>query len=221
MNIYQPYTYHIAWTSINKHYYGVRFAKGCHPSDLWVNYFTSSKLVKEYRSRYGEPDIIEIRKVFDNANNAKIWESKVLRKLNVLKSDKWLNANIGGKQFIITSHSEETKKKMSENNFSKRLEGRKQISERQKGSNNSFYGKHHSNESKRKKRQAILGIKRSESFKDSRRGENSPTKRLDVRIKISEGVVAARANDPLTSCIICRRTFKGCSAYSNHRKRCN
>lgn len=59
MNIYTPYTYHIAWTSIDKHYYGVRYAKNCHPSDLWQTYFTSSKHVKNTRERYGEPDIIE------------------------------------------------------------------------------------------------------------------------------------------------------------------
>jgi hypothetical protein len=157
MNIYQPYTYRIAWSSINKHYYGVRYAKKCNPSDLWKTYFTSSKLVKKFRKLYGEPDIIEIRKIFKDAKSAKLWESKVLRKLNILNSEIWLNANIGGIQFFIESHSLETKTKMSINNISKNPEMRKKISERQKGKNNSFYGKHHSEESKRIKSEKNKG----------------------------------------------------------------
>lgn len=157
MHIYSPYTYHIAWTSIDKHYYGVRYAKGCNPNDLWVSYFTSSSAVKKHRDLYGEPDVIEVRKVFDDAYSAKRWESQVLRKLDVLRSDKWLNANIGGEQFIIEKHSEETKRKMRANNGSKRPEVRAAISERQKGSNNSFYGKHHSEEARRIKSEKNKG----------------------------------------------------------------
>ena len=36
-----PYTYLIGWSNLNKFYYGVRYGKGCHPSDLWVKYFGS------------------------------------------------------------------------------------------------------------------------------------------------------------------------------------
>jgi len=60
------YTYCIGWTVNNVSYYGVRYAKNCHPSDLWVTYFTSSKFVKIHRENYGEPDIIKIRKTFGN-----------------------------------------------------------------------------------------------------------------------------------------------------------
>jgi len=157
-NIYSvPYTYHIAWSNINKHYYGVRYAKGCNPKDLWVSYFTSSKLVTKHRKKYGEPDIIEIRRTFDNSHKAIIWESKVLRRLKVLKNDKWLNANIGGDQYIIRKHSPETIKKMSENNASKRPEVRRAIAMRQTGVHNSFYGKKHTEESKRIRSQKCKG----------------------------------------------------------------
>lgn len=90
-NIYIPYTYLIGWSSINKWYYGVRFCKNCHPSDLWVKYFTSSKLVKKLRESIGEPDVVQVRKTFNNSNSARIWENKVLKKLNVIHEDKWLN----------------------------------------------------------------------------------------------------------------------------------
>lgn len=157
MSIYQPYTYHIAWSKTNKHYYGVRYAKDCNPSDFWVSYFTSSNKVKQYRKEHGEPDIIEIRKTFDNPKCAKLWESKVLRRLNVLNKDSWLNQSISGDQFIIKKHSQETKKKMSDNNASKRPDVRKNISERQRGQNNSFYGKRHSEEAKRIKSEKNKG----------------------------------------------------------------
>jgi len=153
MNIYSPYTYHIFWSSINIHYYGVRFAKNCTPDDLWVTYFTSSRLVKGYRKIYGEPDIIEVRKIFNNANDAMMWESRVLRRLSVLDRNDWLNANISGIR-VIKNHSAETKNKMSMNNASRRPEIRKLISERQAGTKNSFYGKTHtqiSNESRSNK----------------------------------------------------------------------
>ena len=29
------YTYVIGWKDVDKYYYGVRFAEGCQPSDLW------------------------------------------------------------------------------------------------------------------------------------------------------------------------------------------
>ena len=86
------YTYCIKWTENNISYYGVRYAKNCHPSDLWVTYFTSSKFVKIQREQYGEPDIIQIRRTFgDNPEKAKLWEDKVLRRLDVTNKDKWLN----------------------------------------------------------------------------------------------------------------------------------
>lgn len=97
-NIYTPYTYLIGWSKHNKFYYGVRFARNCHPNDLWKTYFTSSKHVKRFRKENGDPDIIEIRKTFTNSPmKAKIWEEKVLRRMNVIKSQQWLNKNINGK----------------------------------------------------------------------------------------------------------------------------
>ena len=48
-----PYTYIIGWSSLNKWYYGVRYAKNCKPEDLWKTYFTSSKHVKEFLTGNG------------------------------------------------------------------------------------------------------------------------------------------------------------------------
>lgn len=91
MTIYQPYTYLIGWSQYNKYYYGVRFAKDCHPNDLWNTYFTSSKYVKKFREENGDPDIIQIRKTFIKAKEAILWESKVLRRIKVVNNELWLN----------------------------------------------------------------------------------------------------------------------------------
>ena len=96
MSIYTPYTYLVGWSTLNKFYYGVRFAKNCHPSDFWVKYFTSSKIVKKYQQLYGEPDIKQIRRTFNDRESAILWEEKVLRRLDIKNNDRMLNANIAG-----------------------------------------------------------------------------------------------------------------------------
>lgn len=86
-----PYTYLIGWSSTNKFYYGVRFAKGCLTEDLWTTYFTSSTSVKKYRDKYGEPDVIQIRKTFDDVSRARQWETRVLKRMRVVNDDRFLN----------------------------------------------------------------------------------------------------------------------------------
>ena len=86
-----PYTYLIGWPKQNKFYYGVRWAYGCTPNDLWNTYFTSSKYVRQFVAIHGDPDIIQIRRVFDAKEKAIKWESKVLTRLNLRKNTKFLN----------------------------------------------------------------------------------------------------------------------------------
>jgi hypothetical protein len=87
----EMYTYLIGWTKLNKFYYGVRYSKKSTTEELWITYFTSSKHVKDFRIENGEPDIIQIRKVFNDKQKAQLWEHKVLKRLNCAKSEKWLN----------------------------------------------------------------------------------------------------------------------------------
>lgn len=88
-----PYTYLIGWPDLNLWYYGVRYASGCNPSDLWVTYFTSSKLVANLVRQHGAPPVRIIRKTFKNPIAAKLWENRVLRKMKVVESIKWINQN--------------------------------------------------------------------------------------------------------------------------------
>ena len=65
------YTYLLGWPTQDRWYYGVRFAKGASPDDLWLTYFTSSKHVKEFIKHFGNPTIIEIRNQFSDERVAK------------------------------------------------------------------------------------------------------------------------------------------------------
>ena len=97
-NQYIPYTYLIGWSEHNIWYYGSEYSskgKIANPNNLWNVYFTSSKHVKHFRQRYGEPDIKEIRKTFKDEQSTRIWEHKVLKRINASKEEKWLNKSDG------------------------------------------------------------------------------------------------------------------------------
>jgi hypothetical protein len=92
-----PYTYLVGWTELNLWYYGCRYADGCSPSDLWVKYFTSSKLVKNIRKMHGEPDVINVRKTFDDKLSTREWEIKVIHRMGIVRDKRFLNQrNPGG-----------------------------------------------------------------------------------------------------------------------------
>jgi hypothetical protein len=96
MNIYSiPYTYLIGWSKLNLYYYGAQYSKKCNPRNLFVTYFTSSKVVHNLIKLHGSPDIIEIRKVFSSKDSALIYEHKVLRRLDVKNRKDFLNKTNG------------------------------------------------------------------------------------------------------------------------------
>lgn len=107
-----PYTYLIGWSRENLWYYGVRYKKGCSPEDFWIKYFTSSKRVSKCRSIYGEPDIIQIRKTFKDSYSARRWENNVLRRLNVVGKDKWLNQVYSDSWYNFVSYNREPHNKI-------------------------------------------------------------------------------------------------------------
>lgn len=93
------YTYLIGWSTHNKWYYGRRTKAGCEPAELWVTYFTSSRWVKSFRQQHGEPDVVEVRRVFDNPLSCAAWESTVLRRMNAASHPNMLNRTNGDKRF--------------------------------------------------------------------------------------------------------------------------
>jgi hypothetical protein len=90
-----PYTYLIGWTAQNLWYYGRRTAKHCNPTDLWTKYFTSSAHVSDTRLVYGEPDVVQVRKVFVDPTECARWEARVLGRLKASRDPKFLNKTNG------------------------------------------------------------------------------------------------------------------------------
>jgi hypothetical protein len=108
MSIYPTricYTYLIGWSKLNTWYYGAKYGKDANPDKFWVDYFTSSKSVSKYVLLHGSPDIIEIRKTFNDIEKCQLWEMRVLKRmksigrLNIflnkkIPTGKWINSNI-------------------------------------------------------------------------------------------------------------------------------
>ena len=168
MKQYTPFCYRLKWTAQNMNYYGVRYSTkfkclyktGCHPDDLMTVYYTSSRIVKRFISMFGVPDVIQIRKIFNNADSAVMWESKVLQRLNVINKSNWLNSNDTkavrrGRGWY---HSNETKARISYvNKIQKRVLSANHkhcISKANKGKVLSLY-------TKIKIKNALLGVKKS------------------------------------------------------------
>lgn len=70
---YVPYVYLIKNKSTGLKYLGVRYAKGCHPNDLWTTYFTSSTSVHKLIEQFGKEDwYVKVIHKFPNNPNAAI-----------------------------------------------------------------------------------------------------------------------------------------------------
>jgi len=89
--ITMAYTYLIGWKQHNKFYYGVRYSKDCNKSELWKSYFTSSNHVKKFSEENGDPDIIQVRKTFDDPDMARKFETKLLRRIKAKDRSDFLN----------------------------------------------------------------------------------------------------------------------------------
>jgi len=147
---YVGYTYCIKFLKTGQVYYGSRCAKKCNPSEFWVTYFTSSKVIKKLIEEHSKDSFIfEIRKTFKtNPKDAQQWERRVLRRMNAGHDQRFLNKSNGvvpalsgwKNPFYGKKHSDEIRKLMSE-----LAKERMQFPE-----NNPMYGKKHSEETKEK-----------------------------------------------------------------------
>jgi len=169
----KPYTYYIQWTKLSKRYYGVKFGKDADSSTLWVDYFTSSSHVKELREAYGEPDIIEVRRTFDDAKSAIDWESKVLKRMQVIYKEEWLNKT-DNRSILM---DKETREKISKSKKGKTVRKGFTLSEEHKRkigeANKKHKGRKMSEETRRK-------------ISESMKGKNKRPKSNDHKRKLSE-----------------------------------
>jgi hypothetical protein len=123
------YTYLIGWKNLNKWYYGVKYSKDSDPEKFWKEYFTSSSHVNNMRQKNGEPDVVQIRKIFDDPQKARMWEHRVLKRMKVVINENWLNK---------TDNICFDPKLMSE------------IGKTKRGKDNNFYGRNHTDDYKLK-----------------------------------------------------------------------
>jgi hypothetical protein len=99
--MFKAYTYYLYHVPTGKKYYGVRWANKCEPEqDLWNEYFGSCDKVDELVKEYGrETFLAEVRKTFDTAQEAHTWEQNVLRRINAVNRDDWLNQALANGPF--------------------------------------------------------------------------------------------------------------------------
>jgi len=118
MKEYKPYLYRLCWSSTNKHYIGIEYKQSrliANPENLWVTYFTSSNHVSKYIEEHGQPDIIEVRKTFNNRQDVVDYETKLLHKLNARNNNTLLNVSEGASGFKgCDVMSDELKRNLSE-----------------------------------------------------------------------------------------------------------
>ena len=188
-----PYTYLIGWSNLNLWYYGAKWADGCHPSDLWVKYFTSSTKVSDLRRTHGEPDVVQVRKVFNDKFKARMWEFRVINKIGAIKSDKWLNRGNGGLYFGLPD--EAARKKIGD-----RSRGRKQTDEMKQRLSMLFKGRPGpviSEEAKQRMRDLRKGIPRDQSVVDKLRIANTGKKQSDetIRKRVEKNVGKTRSEE--------------------------
>ena len=182
-----PYTYLIKCLIDNTFYYGVRYKTGCNPKEFLINYTTSSKEVKNKLKKYGkESFVFEIRKTFQDKNKARLWENKVLKRMNVIHRDDFMNktnnisiAPMYGLDNPMTKSDVIDKFKMSRaknptrkpsprevyDRLSKLYKGKKRPKEVGEKISNALKGYKHSQEFKEKCRKRAVGVKQTEQSK--------------------------------------------------------
>ncbi len=179
MNIYLPFTYVLTFKPTGQRYYGVRYAKTAHPTQLWTTYFTSSKIIRSLVEEHGA-DAFEakVRRTFSNRDSAILWESRVLRKLDASHNPLWFNQVNGDANFASISEWS--------------AEARAKYSERRKGI--TFSDEHKANLSKAKK-----GRAQSEEHKAKRsaalKGRTRPPRSQEWIDKIKLSLKLKRENN--------------------------
>jgi len=90
-----PYTYKLVFKPTGQYYYGVRYANGCHPNDLWDKYFTSSRHVHNLIKEYGLSSFeYGATKTFTNKKDAINYEHQVLLRVKADVNGKFINKTI-------------------------------------------------------------------------------------------------------------------------------
>lgn len=203
-----PFTYVLDCPN-GKRYYGVRYAIGCKPEDLWNTYFTSSKTVKELIKQYGIDGFkCEVRKVFDSVDTARNWEHKVLRRLRVTTNDNWINKTDNKAFPDQTGVIHKTRKKCSVETgrkISAALKGKKHSEEHNRNNAESQRGKKHTAEHNAKIKAGCQTFTRTEEHRkkiaDALRGK---PKSVEHRAKLKAHKRTAEHTANLSKALLAR-----------------
>lgn len=196
------YTYLIIHKETNTFYYGCRYSKNSKPEDLWSTYFTSSKYVYELIEKYGKDSFdYHIRKIFDDVDKCREWEHKVLRRMNVVGRNDFINRT-DSKIFSLESCLKGVRNRVW-------TEEHKEIA-RQIGKRNK--GKKRTTEQKKKMSEALRHNTRKLGVKES----------LETRLKKRMAKLGKPSNavgncQPRVSCLLCKHNTTT-SSIKNHYK---
>lgn len=95
-----PYTYKIKCLPTNQWYYGVRWARGCNPTDLWTTYFTSSGQIKKLIQEFGKDAFVaKVSRVFGTNKEAQAHEHRFLNRTKAATNGAFINKANGGFHF--------------------------------------------------------------------------------------------------------------------------
>jgi hypothetical protein len=102
-----PYVYSLSFidpkTNTKRWYIGVQYGKNCNPENLWLSYFTSSKVIKSLLNEYGPKSFkTKIIKTFTTEVSARAYEERFIRKainLGLKLNIQLINRGIPNKNF--------------------------------------------------------------------------------------------------------------------------
>jgi hypothetical protein len=182
-----PYTYLISFPLIQKIYYGVKYARHCTPEELGVTYFSSSKIVRRHIKQQGLQNTnFEVRRIFNDIEQAKQWETKVLQKFDARNDKRFLNKHNNASFYPVDNRGSKNpmyglpgtmlgKKHSPESIEKNRLANT--------GEKNGFYGKRHSSKTLKQLSEKFKGVSKNIAEENPFYGEHHT---YDTRNRISE-----------------------------------
>lgn len=169
-----PYTYILRFKATAQLYYGVRIANKVKPSDdLWVNYFSSSEIVKELIRKYGKESFTyKVHKSFESMDDAYQYENKMLCLIKNKHKHKWFNRTYGsGFGYASLYKTEKHCKAIGDGNRGKKRSGEalEKCRENSKLGAEARRGMKDSEEVKRKRIESIKKTRNTLGFKQKYR----------------------------------------------------
>ncbi len=87
-----PFFYVLTHLLDGKRYAGIKTSKGCHPSQLWTTYFSSSKVINRIIDIEGKDAFtFEVRAIFDSLEKCLKYEATFLKKIQANINPNWYN----------------------------------------------------------------------------------------------------------------------------------